>query len=202
MTTVPERKMTASSRCTRWCTLLGRVLQLQGPLQYLATLGVHRQVRCLFTPESGLGLHSLRVGWRNLPTLRVGWRNFFSSYSVVSVFGSGGKQVLVLHTTYVLRVSYHIVVVLCQFFGFGGKQFLVLRTYLVICISFRSVGGKLAVFLLWQKIFITTGKKRYITTGKKRYSRLSDGCAVLDDRKKKIQSSVSCRDRYICISST
>ncbi len=35
--------------------------------------------------------HSLRMGWRNLPTLRVGWRNFFSSCAVVSVFGSGGK---------------------------------------------------------------------------------------------------------------
>ncbi len=34
--------------------------------------------------------HSLRVGWRNLPTLRVGWRNIFSSCAVVSVFGSGG----------------------------------------------------------------------------------------------------------------
>jgi hypothetical protein len=31
-----------------------------------------------------------------------------------------------------------------------------------------SVGGKLAVFLLWREIFITTGKKRYITTGKKK----------------------------------
>ncbi len=30
--------------------------------------------------------------------LCVGWRNFFSSCAVVSVFGSGGKQVLVLHT--------------------------------------------------------------------------------------------------------
>ena len=27
-----------------------------------------------------------------------------------------------------------------------------------------SVGGKLAVFLLWREIFITTGKKRYIMT--------------------------------------
>ncbi len=42
-----------------------------------------------------------------------------------------------------------------------------------------SVGRKLAVFLLWQEIFITIRKKRYITTGKKRYSRLSNGCAVL-----------------------
>ena len=39
-------------------------------------------------------IHSLRVGWRNLPTLRVGWRNCFSSCAVVSVFGSGGKLTL------------------------------------------------------------------------------------------------------------
>ena len=44
-----------------------------------------------------------------------------------------------------------------------------------------SVGGKLAVFLLWREIFITTGKKGYITTGKKRYSCLSDGCVVLGE---------------------
>ncbi len=67
------------------------------------------------------------------------------SCAVVSVFGSGGKQVLVLHT-YVLRVQYNCGVVLvfwswreividfmnvflvydtvvrlCQFFGCGGK---------------------------------------------------------------------------------
>ena len=62
-----------------------------------------------------------------------------------------------------------------------------------------SVGGKLAFFLLWREIFITTGKKRYITTGKKRYIRLSVGYAVLaittgkknlSGEKKKIQLSV------------
>ena len=47
-----------------------------------------------------------------------GLEELFSSCAVVSVFGSGGKQVLVLHTTYILRVSYHTVVVLCQFFWF------------------------------------------------------------------------------------
>ncbi len=36
-------------------------------------------------------IHSLRVGWRNLPMLRVDWRNLFSGCAVVSVFGSGGK---------------------------------------------------------------------------------------------------------------
>ncbi len=45
-------------------------------------------------------------------SLRVGWRNLFSSCAVVSVFCSGGKLVLVLHTTYVLRVPYSCGVVL------------------------------------------------------------------------------------------
>ena len=56
-----------------------------------------------------------------------------------------------------------------------------------------SVGGKLAVFLLWREIFITPGKKKiHYDRKKKRYSRLSDGCAVLaiTTGKKKIQSSV------------
>ncbi len=47
---------------------------------------------------------------------------------VVSVFGSGGKQVLVYILMY---LEYNTVVVLCQFFGCSGKQFLVLCTYLV-----------------------------------------------------------------------
>ncbi len=58
-------------------------------------------------------IHLLHVGWRNLPMLRMGWRNFFSSCAVVSVICSGRKYVLVLHTTYVLRVLYLTVVVLC-----------------------------------------------------------------------------------------
>ena len=56
-------------------------------------------------------IHLLRVGWRNLPTLRVGWRNLLSSCAVVSVFGSGRKYVLVVHTT--MYLEYHTVVVLC-----------------------------------------------------------------------------------------
>ncbi len=57
-------------------------------------------------------------------TLAVhGLEEFFSSCAVVSVFGSGGKQVLVLHT-YELRVHYSCIVV----FGSGRKQFLMLRT--------------------------------------------------------------------------
>ena len=47
----------------------------------------------------------------------------------------------------------------------------------VVCLAGCAVvlvfgsGGKLAVFLLWQEIFITTGIK-------KRYSRLSGGCVT------------------------
>ncbi len=59
--------------------------------------------------------------------LRVGWRNFFSSScAVVSVFGSGGKKVLVLHT-YVLRVQYSCGVVLG--FWFWREIVFVLRKY-------------------------------------------------------------------------
>ncbi len=64
----------------------------------------------------------------NKHSLRVSWRNYFFSRAVVSVFGSGGKQVLVLNT---YNLEYNTVVVLCWFFCSGGKQFLVLRTYLV-----------------------------------------------------------------------
>jgi hypothetical protein len=59
----------------------------------------------------------------------------------------------------------------------------------VVCLAGCAVvsvfgsGGKLAVFLLWREIFITTEKK-------KRYSCLSGGCVINYDRKKKIQSSV------------
>ncbi len=39
--------------------------------------------------------------------ISCGLEELFYSCAVVSVFCSGGKQVLVLHTTYVLGVSYH-----------------------------------------------------------------------------------------------
>ncbi len=45
-------------------------------------------------------------------------------------------------------------------------------------------GEKLAVFLLWQESFITTGKKRY--------SRLSGGCAIIITTKKK-------NDTVVCL---
>jgi hypothetical protein len=59
-----------------------------------------------------------------------GLEELFLSCAVVSVFGSGGSYVLVLHTTtYVLRVQYSCGVVLV--FWFWQEIVLVLRTYLV-----------------------------------------------------------------------
>ncbi len=63
-------------------------------------------------------------------SLRVGWRNFFSSCAVVSVFGSGGKSVLVYILMY---LEYHTVVVLCQFFCFWRE--IVFGTYVLIMLS-------------------------------------------------------------------
>jgi hypothetical protein len=42
-------------------------------------------------------------------SLRMGWRNFFSSCAVVSVFGSGKKQFLMILTYF----EYNTVVALC-----------------------------------------------------------------------------------------
>ena len=70
-------------------------------------------------------IHSLRVGWRNLPTLCVGWRNLFS--------GNYDRE---------------------------KKGYSRLSGGLCCCIvSVFGSGKKLAFFLLWQEIFITTGKK-------------------------------------------
>ena len=85
-----------------------------------------------------------------------------------------------------------------------------LRKHSCAVVSDFGSGGKLAVFLLWWEIFITTGKKKdtvvclagarsLLRPEKKRFSRLSVGCAVLaiTTGKKKIQSSVwRVRDHY------
>ncbi len=70
-----------------------------------------------------------------------GLEELFSSCAVVSVFGSGGKSVLV----YILKyLEYHTVVVLCQFFWFWRE--IVFGTYVTIklwcCVSFFGSGGK------------------------------------------------------------
>ena len=57
-----------------------------------------------------------------------------------------------------------------------------------------SVGGKLAVFLLWREIFITTGKKKInYDRKKKRYSRLSDGCGGSGDYNRKKKDTDVCQ---------
>ncbi len=79
-------------------------------------------------------------------SLRVGWRNLFSSCAVVSVLCSGGKQVLVLRTTYVHRVPYSCGVVLV-FLVLAGNSFrCYVRTQCTIqlcgCVRFFCCGGK------------------------------------------------------------
>ena len=76
----------------------------------------------------------------------MGWRNFFSSCGFVSVFGSGGKWVLVLHT-YVLRV--YIQLWCCvSFLVLAGNSFwYYVRTQCTIqlcgCVIFCCCGGKI-----------------------------------------------------------
>jgi hypothetical protein len=78
-------------------------------------------------------------------SLRVGWRNFFSSCAVVSVFGSGGKWVLVLHT-YVLRVQYSCGIVLVFWFWW---EIVVGVTYVL---SIQYSCAVVSVFWLWREI--------------------------------------------------
>ncbi len=72
---------------------------------------------------------------------------FFFSCAVVSVFCSGMKQVLVLHTTYVLRVPYSCSVVLVFLVLAGNSFWCYVRTQctiqLCVCVSFFVVEGKL-----------------------------------------------------------
>ncbi len=78
--------------------------------------------------------------------LCVGWRNLFSSCAVVPVFCSGGKQVLVVHTTKYLE--FHTVVVLCQFLLVlvGNSFWCYVRTQCTIqlrgCVIFVVVAGR------------------------------------------------------------
>ena len=121
---------------------------------------------------------------------------------VVSVFGSGGKlAVFLLWRKFLLRPEkkrYSRLSVGCAVLAITtGKKIdtvvclagCAVVLFFVVGGNFdydrkkkiqSSVGGKLAVFLLWREIFITTGKKKNtLRPEKKRYSRLSDGCAVL-----------------------
>ncbi len=81
---------------------------------------------------------------KQIHSLRVGWRNLFSSCAVASVFCSGGKYVLVLHTPYVLRVPYSCGVVL--FFLIWRE--IVFGTYVI---SVQYSCEVVSVFLLWRE---------------------------------------------------
>ncbi len=83
---------------------------------------------------------------KQIHLLCIGWWNLFSSCAVVSVFCSGGKTILVLHTTYVLRVPYSCGVVIV-FLVLAGNSFWYVHTQCTIqlcgCVSFFVVAGKL-----------------------------------------------------------
>ncbi len=77
----------------------------------------------------------------------MGWRIFFSSCAVVSVFGSGEKKVLVLHT-YGLRVKYSCGIVLVFWFW----QEIVFGVTYVLSVQYSC--AVVSVFWLWQEIVL------------------------------------------------
>ncbi len=99
----------------------------------------------------------------------------------MSVFGYGRKRVFVLHTTYVLRVSYHTVVVLCYFFWFW-REIVFGATYVL---SVQYSCAVVLVFRLWQEMLLQLEKKSS--------SRLSGRCAIIITTGKKSSS----RDFYV-----
>ncbi len=135
--------------------LLGAYLRhrpWQGPKTLHTMIAAKNEKRfcargCFFP---GTILRRIRQNWLSrakIHLLHVGWRNFFSSCAVVSVFGSGGKQVLVLHT-YVLRVQQSTIQLWCcvSFLVLAGNSFwCTVRTQCTIqlcgCVSFLVVAG-------------------------------------------------------------
>ena len=88
---------------------------------------------------------------KRIHSLRMGWRNLFSSCAVVSVFGSGGKYVLVLHTaTYVLTVQYSCGVVLVFWFWWE----IVFGVTYVLSVQYSC--AVVLVFLLWRESYFNT----------------------------------------------
>ncbi len=71
----------------------------------------------------------------------------FFSCAVVSVFCSGEKYVLVLHTTYVLKVPYSCCVVLGVFFLFWRN--IVFGVTYVLSVQYSC--AVVSVFLLWRE---------------------------------------------------
>ncbi len=93
---------------------------------------------------------------REMNTLAVrGLEEHFSSCAVVSVFGSGGKQVLVLHT-YVLRVQYSCGVVLVIWFWWE----IVFDITYVLSVQYSCV--VVSVFWLWRGISLKMQTRQVI----------------------------------------
>ena len=80
----------------------------------------------------------------------------------MSIFVLAGGRFSVLHTTYELRVSYHTVVVLCQFFWFWRE--IVFGVMYVLSVQYSCAVVSVFLYYDWKK---------------KSSSRLSGGCAKL-----------------------
>ena len=86
--------------------------------------------------------------------------------TVVSVFGSGRKPVLVVHTA--MYLEYHTVVVLRLFFLFWRE--IVFGVTYVLSVQYSC--AVVSVFLLWRESFITTRIKKVLVI-------CLAGCAVV-----------------------
>jgi hypothetical protein len=99
-----------------------------------------------------------------------GLEELFSSCAVVSVFGSGGKLVLVLHT-YVLRVQYSCGVVLVFWFW---REIVFGVTY---NLSVRYSCAVVSVFWYWREIVLKMRTRFYKNLiGLLYYDPLADVC--------------------------
>ncbi len=95
-----------------------RTLKEKLPIFLISTLLLHILLLALTDRQNHRGMELQRNKYN-----RCTWAGgTFFSCAVVSVFGSGGKYVLVLHTTYVLRVQYSCGVVLV-FLVLAGNSF-------------------------------------------------------------------------------
>ncbi len=104
--------------------------------------------------------------WRNKYTHCVWWRTVFPVVLLCQFFGSGGKQLLVLHT-YVLRVQYSWdVVLVCWFWWeivFGVTYVLRVQNSCAI----------LSVFQMWPEIVLKMSTRFY---KKLYYDPIADVC--------------------------
>ncbi len=102
-------------------------------------------------------IHSLCVGWRNLPTLCVGWRNLFSSCAVVSILILVGR--VRLNVGRLSSYHPHFWILVCKYFRIffylflstwvsRGSAFFRLRVFFIACVYFRSLNSYYLTFLL------------------------------------------------------